>query len=253
MVVTPRRSFLRDVLLALGWTSTQANVQTQEPQRRLDTDFSPRARAIRALRLLNTIENRHRQINGSYLTLEESMRSDIAEYLVARLPIVDLNPAVVALTGELLDGFSTSFHLSGDRSDYTVILSDISSERSYKTDRTGVIQEGITAPAVAFNGSPIVRPSRQVARISSGPKAVLTSLVGFFFPVIHAAENCVAEQNLCCEGGGSIGCSGRCVPPGGCHECCNYPPLLLCCNLGYSGCTWCCVYVQEGCECSYGC
>lgn len=239
-MLSRRRTFVRFMLSAGGLTLPVPALAQQLPR---TFDTSPRARAIRTLRVVNTLQHGHFRTGERYLSLKELMEHETADQLLSQLPEVLILPGVSVLTGELLDGFTTTFFISEDRTSYTVVLKNLLSAQSFKTDTSGVIEEGTTS-GIAFAGTPIRRPNQGPQ--NPRPASVLASLLAFFVPVAHAQNPCDDGDYWCCETGFPIGCSGGCTT--GCN-CCGSP--FNCCNLGFQVCTWCCqVYT---CSCSLYC
>jgi hypothetical protein len=246
MESTPRRSFLQVALASIGLvvagSSGRGRTAVAEGHPPA-AGSSRREAAIVALRVVNTLQARHAKAGGGYLTLQELMQLDSTEQFVAKM--APIHPRDVASAGRLLPGFATTFEVSRDRSAYTLVLRDLSTTTTYKTDASGVIEEGTTdvaadrfiqmsaSSAVAsFRGAPILPRGRQARKTTT----LLGSIVAFFLPTLHAqGEQCCGL----CMGGCTSSC-GECTSP------------LRCCNLGYQVCTWCCGTIED-CSCLYFC
>jgi hypothetical protein len=197
------------------------------------------AEALRAVRFINTAQALSVHTTGAFGTLTDlnspQMRSIYEQrYERSRLEGIRL------LGDEIVPGFTAALEVTSDRHAYRLVVVERAAKNgvhfAYASDETGVIRVGtvptafIATPLTHFNGTPIQKPA--VRQSSTGNLA--RSIIAFFVPTLYANESrCGASNCGTCFTGTAYQCGSGCAN---------------CCNLGYSGCEWCCM-TWAGCAC----
>lgn len=200
-------------------------------------EVAVRRRALATARMVNTLEYEAFGNKRRYLSYTELLTSEVMDEAVADAPLFFDVPA--ARAGEAaIPGFSVTLLVTRDRQQYTLVIQEQDTGFAYKTDESGVIQEGSVEPVRgAFLGRPITPPARVAATgIRAHVRRAVRSLQDLLLPTADAS---------CC--GGDFYCqNAQYAPSGPCRDVCSG----RCCNLGYLWCVWCCTG-NSGCSCTW--
>jgi hypothetical protein len=257
-----RRGFIAKLValsVSMGVPPTMAEAQARTfPSSQAQED------ALVLTRFVNTLQGsvhrtEHRYLGWQALLQHPEFAGGVATFNEQRgISAMDL--ARAGAGGDLLTGFELSLFTT--EGDYTVLVRERATGVTLKSDGQGVIRVGMvnasgTAPtpllAAAFVGSPITH--RRVAPQAQGPLVRWLQAVGSFFqPTLHAFRDCCGGE---CNPYQQSQCGGMCLPPGVCDNsvCDIYSGSVVCCNLGFEDCTWCCTPCgwQKCWTCQYYC
>lgn len=179
-----------------------------------------RARALRALRYLNSAQAAHWRAERRFAPALALVSSAPAQSLGGSTA---LNPGAGDLQ-TLIAGFAFQESVSPDARRYRFLVYEAETGFAYETSESGVIRVGRVMSG-AFVGKNIEAPTEPARRNRAfGVAAVVAQL---FVPTLQASGG-----PTCCGV-----CGGHCYsgPANDCGSSCS-----TCCNLGFSDCRWCC-------------
>lgn len=124
------------LLLSLAAVLGEAPAPTQSQSG--SADYETAFRAVTFLRIINTVEVRHRAEPRGYADFDELVRSGELQTIQKKLfPKLDLQLSLES-DKEPLPGYEMRFILSGDAKSYSVLMRDKENQDSFYTDESGL-------------------------------------------------------------------------------------------------------------------
>jgi|ERR1700733_3469523 len=199
-------------------------------------DYEERYRAVRALRLLNTAQLRHKTANGCYADISLLKDSDAMGRVVASKTALgmgigkSLYDSLKFGQKEILPGWSFNFAIAEDALGYVARLQNTSVQGGFSTDEVGVIYEGLpmdtdTIPSTV-DAQDVITGSDAIHSHANPTSTRLAAFVRTIAMGTPAPQQCCfCRDYTCCCG---LACSCQSTPVGDCNDC------------GCGSCIWCC-------------
>jgi len=186
------------------------------------------AEGVALMRLINTLEARHRATVGHYVRPWELNTTPLGrQFMAARFDRVRFDPA-----NRTIGSFTVFWRMSPDGSDYEVSLVHGPSHFALFSHTAGEIFYGDAWSPDSVRSGQSLRGQLGFVGSSIGqpPPSLLRSVTAFFAPSLYAADFCCSKPTECtCAESAAM-----CAP-------------ATACNVGGGGwCNWCC---QAGTDC----